>query len=160
MFIVEDAKGNQLLDLYTGDEFEIINNPEYRPLTSSLVIVKGPQGFMLLKNKYRGEWELAGGMFDEGETPRECAVRECLEESGYEITGLRFVGMMKFFLRPSFHLPEERIEYTTLYCVDIDDIQKFEQTEEMTDLCWYNIGDKIENASGIDIKLFEYYRAH
>ena len=158
MFIVDDDKGNQLLELYTGDETEIINNLEYRPLTSSLVVVKSPRGFMLLRNRYRNEWELAGGMIDEGESPRECAVRECLEESGYVITNPRFIGMMKFFLRPSYNFPKERIEYTALYCADIDEIQEFRQNEEMADLCWYNIGDKIENANRIDIKLLEYYR--
>lgn len=159
MFIVDDVKGNQLLEVYMGDENEIINNSEYRPLTSSLVIVKSHKGFMLLKNKYRNEWELAGGMIEDVETPRECAVRECFEESGYCIQNPRFVGMMKFFLRPSYHLPNERIEYTTLYCADIIDFKDFKQNDEMTDLCWYHIGDKIDNASRIDIKLLEYYRA-
>ena len=157
MFIVDDNKGNQLLDLYVGDEYDIINNLEYRPLTSSLVIIKGPQGFMLLKNRYRNEWEFAGGMIENGESPRECAIRECFEESGYSISEVRFIGMMKFFLRPSFHAPEERIEYTTLYCADIETVQEFKQNEEMEDICWYNIGDEIENASRIDIKLLEYY---
>ena len=158
LFIVDDAKGNRLLALYTGDENKIIADSEYSQLTSSLVIVKSPQGFMLLKNKYRNEWELAGGMIDDGESPRECAIRECFEESGYTISDLRFIGMMKFFLQPSYHLTKERIEYTTLYCADILQVQKFEETEEMADLCWYNIGEEIENASRIDIKLLEYYR--
>ena len=158
MCIVEDIKGNQLLEVYMGDEYEFINRSEYRPLTASLVIVKSPRGFMLLKNRYRKEWELAGGMIDDGESPRECAVRECLEESGYQISELRFIGMLKFFLRPSFHLPIERIEYTTLYCAEVSTLREFSQTEEMTDLCWHHIGDEIADASKIDIKLLEYYR--
>ena len=157
MFIIDDIKGNQLLEIYTGNEEKLIDNLDYRPLPCSLVIVKGPQGFMLLKNRYRNEWELAGGMIDDGESPRDCAIRECLEESGHIISNIRFVGMLKFFLRPSFHLPRERIEYATLYCADVETAQIFKENEEMTELYWYNIGDKIEDASRIDLKLLEYY---
>src|SRR5450759_603918 len=108
MFIVDDVRGNQLLDIIRCDENTLINDEGLRPLTSSLVIVRSTKGFMLLKNKYRKEWELAGGMIDNNEKPRDCAIRECFEESGYIINNLRFIGIMKFFLRPSFHWNEER----------------------------------------------------
>ena len=159
MCIIKDKTGNELLDLYRGDEADIIDNPLYRPLTSSLVIVKSPKGYMLLKNRYRNEWELAGGMLEERETPKECTVRECFEESGYTLDKARFIGMVKFFLMPSFHLPEERIEYTDLYCADIENVQSFSPNEETTDLCWHNIGDSIEDANEIDLNLLEYYFA-
>ena len=140
-----------------GDEAQLINSDKYCPLTSSLVIVKSPKGFMLLKNRYRNAWELPGGMIDAGEMPRDCAIRECLEESGHMITDIRFVGMLKFFLKPSYHLPAERIEYTALHCAYVDRIGEFIPNEEMTEMCWYNAGDEIEAASAIDIKLLEYF---
>jgi|GEM_PF-7037475 len=58
MCIAADAKGNRLLDFITGSEAEVTANEAYRPLTSALLVVKGPHGFMLLKNKYRNEREL------------------------------------------------------------------------------------------------------
>ncbi len=158
MYIVKDKRGNKLLALHKGNEGDVVSNKKYRPLTSSLVIVKSLLGFMLLKNRYRNEWELAGGMIEEHETPMECAIRECYEESGYKVDKLRFIGIMEFYLLPSFHLPEERIEYTTLYCADIDNVKDFIPNDEMTELCWYNFGDKIENANAIDLKLLEYYK--
>ena len=98
MYIVADKEGNQLLELIQGNENVIISNESYRPLTGSLVVVKSQKGFMLLKNKRRQTWEIAGGVIEHGETPRECAVRECFEESGYVISDLRFIGLIKCFL--------------------------------------------------------------
>jgi len=155
--IVTDKKGNQLLEMIQGEEDEVLANEACRPLTGSLVVVKGPEGFMLLKNRFRNAWEIAGGMIEPGETPRQCAARECLEESGYAITDLRFVGLMKCFLVAGYFSKESRIEYTALYCADVQDIQAFEENEEMTGLRWYNPGEPIEDASEIDIHLLRYY---
>ena len=157
MCIVSDAKGNQLLAFITGSEAEVIANKAHRPLTSALLIVKGPRGFMLLKNKYRNEWELPGGMIDLGETPREAVIRECAEESGYKIPDVRFLGMLRFFLKPSWHLPEERVEYTALYAADITSERAFCETEEMLDLCWHTLGEPIAAANLIDLRLLDFY---
>ena len=156
MCIIADVAGNQLLDFITGDENELVANEAYRPLTSALCVVKGPRGFMLLRNRWRNEWELPGGMIDEGETPREAVIREIREESGYEVPDARFLGMLKFFLKPSWHLPEERVEYTALYTADIAAERAFTETEEMLALCWHRFGDSIANANLIDLKLLEY----
>jgi 8-oxo-dGTP diphosphatase len=157
MRIISDSKGNQLLEIMQGYEYEFIRNSEYQPLTSSLVIVKSSRGFMLLKNRFKHEWELAGGIIEDGETPLQCAIRECMEESGYAISNLRFVGMLKFLLVSSYFNKKERIEYTMLYCANIETLSSFIENEEMSDLCWYNVGEKIENASEIDLKLLEHY---
>ena len=156
-FIVADKKGNQLLEMMQGDEDEVLSNEAYRPLTGSLVVVKSPAGFMLLKNRFRGLWEIAGGMIEPGETPRQCAARECLEESGYTIDGLRFIGLMKFFLAPGWFSEESGVEYTALYCADVQEIQDFQENEEMTGLRWHTLGEPIEDANAIDVKLLEYY---
>lgn len=37
--------------------------------------------------------EVVAGMLHEGEDPEECARRECIEEAGYEPTGLKPLGM-------------------------------------------------------------------
>jgi len=157
MCIVADNKGNQLLEMIKGKEDEVLVNEAYRPLTSSLVVVKSPEGFMLLKNRWRNAWEIAGGVIEPGETPRQCAARECLEESGYAIDDLRFIGLMKCFLVAGYFSKVNRVEYTALYCADVEATQSFHENEEMTDLCWHNLGEPIEDASEIDMKLLEYY---
>ena len=156
MYIAEDTKGNRLLAFITGNEEDVIANGEYRPLTSSLLVVKGEKGFMLLFNRWRQEWELAGGMIDEGETPREAAIRECSEESGCEAVNVRFVGILKFFLVPSRNQTKARIEYTALYAAALAEERTFRENDEMLGICWHRLGEPIENASLIDLKLLEY----
>ena len=75
-----------MLDFILGNESEISNNPQYTPITTAFTIVKSDKGFMLLYNKYRHKWELTGGLIDPGETSENCAIRECKEESGQDIT--------------------------------------------------------------------------
>ena len=157
MPIATDNKGNQLLEVIQGNEDELIANETHRPLPLSLVIVKCAEGFMLLKNKYRNVWELPGGCIEPNETPKECAVRECLEESGYAISNPRFAGMIKFFLLPDFFRAESRIEYATLYCADVQQTIAFQENEEISALCWHNIGDQMEDANPMDVKLLEYF---
>ena len=155
--IVTDKKGNQLLEMIQGKEDEVFANNSYRPLTGSLVVVKSPAGFMLLKNRFRNAWEIAGGVIEPGETPRQCAARECMEESGYAIEDLRFAGLMKCFLVAGYFSSNNRIEYTALYCADVQAVQEFHENEEMAALCWHTLGEPLEDASAIDIKLLEYY---
>jgi len=96
-------------------------------------------------------------MIDPGETPREAAIRECREESGYEISDVRFLGMLQFFLKPSWHLPEERIEYTALYAAEVTEERAFCETEEMLDLYWHTLDKPLANANYIDLRLLNYY---
>ena len=157
MAIAIDKRGNQLLGVVMENEDVVIGDDRYKPLTTSLVVVKGPRGFMLLKNKYRNEWELAGGVIEPGEHPKQCAMRECFEESGYTISDLRFAGVIKWRLVPDYFSKENRIEYGTLYCADVKSEIDFKVNEEMSDICWHTIGNPIENVSELDIKLLEYY---
>ena len=156
--VISDAKGNILVRFIEGSEDELVTDPRYRPLTSSLVVVRGDSGFMLLHNKYRSEWELPGGLIDPGETPRECAERECFEESGFRVTGLRFAGLMEFDLSPDWNHAERRSEFSALYCAEAPAGAVFEENDEMSGMIWHKSGDFVENANLIDLKLFDYYR--
>jgi ADP-ribose pyrophosphatase YjhB (NUDIX family) len=48
---------------------------------------------LLIKRADNGYWALPGGCQDLGETPKECAVRECKEESGYEVEITELLGV-------------------------------------------------------------------
>ena len=73
-------------------DFYVIEAPDWInviPLTGD--------GRVVLIEQYRhgtGEvsLEVPGGMVDEGESPRDAAERELLEETGYEASGVSFIG--------------------------------------------------------------------
>jgi 8-oxo-dGTP pyrophosphatase MutT (NUDIX family) len=74
---------------------EHYNNPD-APKPNSLVpacnlLVVNDRGEILLqKRRDTGQWALPGGAQELGETPTQCAIRECKEETGIdaEVTGL------------------------------------------------------------------------
>ncbi|MER6445313.1 NUDIX hydrolase [Streptomyces venezuelae] len=60
---------------------------------SNLLVVDDSGAILLQRRRDTGQWALPGGAQDIGETATECAVRECLEETGItaEVTG--FLGV-------------------------------------------------------------------
>jgi len=48
---------------------------------------------LLIQRSDNGFWALPGGCHDLNETPRECAERECLEESGYVVAVTDLLGV-------------------------------------------------------------------
>ncbi len=49
---------------------------------SNLLVVDGDGAILLQRRRDTGQWALPGGAQDIGETAAQCAVRECLEETG------------------------------------------------------------------------------
>lgn len=60
---------------------------------SNMLVVDDDGQILLQRRRDTGQWALPGGAQDFGETPAQCAVRECREETGIttEITG--FLGI-------------------------------------------------------------------
>ncbi len=60
---------------------------------SNLLVTDETGAILLQRRRDTGQWALPGGAQDIGETAAECAVRECLEETGIiaELTG--FLGV-------------------------------------------------------------------
>ena len=152
--LVADKQGNQLIELIRLAEAEL---SALAPCTHALVVAQRSGSTLLVFNRYRQYWELAGGMIDPGETPRACAVRELLEESGVACRAddLRFVGAMKFSLQPSRFHPEAHLEYGALYAVEILHADRFVESEEISKACWWNGVDEIGEINEIDQKLTE-----
>ncbi len=60
---------------------------------SNLLVVNEAGAILLQRRRDTGQWALPGGVQDIGESPAQCAVRECQEETGIiaEVTG--FLGV-------------------------------------------------------------------
>lgn len=78
------------LEPYEKDHVMIVVE---RPRTAYCVAFDGDR-FLMVYNPKRKGWEMPGGKLEQGETPEQGAVRECMEESGYEIevTAVRNIG--------------------------------------------------------------------
>ena len=62
-----------------GTETKLIAT--YNPITSALTVVECDGKYLLGFNKFREQWEIAGGRRNPGQSPRDCALRELFEES-------------------------------------------------------------------------------
>lgn len=71
---------------------------------SNMLVINGEGEILLQRRRDTGQWALPGGAQDIGETPAQCAVRECQEETGIiaEVTG--FLGV--------YSNPEHIVAYT------------------------------------------------
>lgn len=64
------------------------------PLVGCDVFVLNAQNeVLLIKRSDNGFWALPGGCHDLGETPEACAIRECREESGYQVQVTELLGV-------------------------------------------------------------------
>ena len=111
-------------DFITGDE-NIIDNPDNAPATA-FVIVESKKGYMLLYNKHYKHWELTGGYMEKGESPKECAIRECKEESNQHISDLKFFGIAKYTSMNA-----------AIYYAFLTDENTFIENDEIQDLRWW-----------------------
>src|SRR5690606_40772703 len=98
MSICANKRGDVFEEFIEIAEKEVINADLDYPITHALVVAKSNEGFLLMFNIWKKNWEVAGGILEEGETLQECALRELLEETN-QIPGIfTFTGLMKFRL--------------------------------------------------------------
>ena len=152
MSILISEQGNVFLEFLEVDERKMHDYIVDAPLTHSLVVAKYKEKYLLMFNKWKQYWELAGGIIDEGETPRECAVRELYEETNQSVTHLKFKGLMKFKLKP-----DDRLEYGALYSGEIEELKAFKENEEAEQIIFWDKRSNIGYIDEIDEKLLEYY---
>jgi len=138
----------ELLDI-TEEQVEEINL-DY-PITHALVVAKNNEGFLLLFNGWKNNWELAGGMLEPGETLRECVIREMFEETNQTPGKIEFKGLMKFTLRNG------KIEYGGLFSADIEEKRPFEMNEEAQKIIFWDGIKDIGYIDEIDKELLKYY---
>lgn len=159
--LIKDVKGNELLDLVKTDEDKA--DAEYQPITHCLAVVKVGDDYLLGWNKYRQEWEIFGGCREEGETIRECIVRECEEELGIKDGDYSFLGLMHLHLAPGYFNPEWHNEYGGLYGITLpsDSLKSIEafrtDKEEVEKLAFYRDVKGKDKIAPIDEYLLRFW---
>jgi ADP-ribose pyrophosphatase YjhB (NUDIX family) len=72
------------------------------------------QELLLIKRADNGFWALPGGTQDFGESAAQTAVRECFEETGYEVRLEALLGVFSSQAYPYVNFPWTENEYTHL----------------------------------------------
>ena len=123
----KDSKGNEFVELIKIGEN--IAMEQYTPVTHCLAAVMVGSDYLLGWNRLRKDWETFGECMEDGETMRECTIRECLEEIGLCDLPMEYIGLMHFNLVPDYFSTEYREEYGGLYGIKLQS-EDFEKIEE------------------------------
>jgi ADP-ribose pyrophosphatase YjhB (NUDIX family) len=69
---------------------------------------------LLVQRSDNGFWCLPGGCHDLNETPKNCAARECLEESGYAVEITNLIGVYSSNCYPYINYPWKENQFCHL----------------------------------------------
>jgi 8-oxo-dGDP phosphatase len=71
----------------THTEHEVVRGPD----AAGVVVIQPDRGVLMMwRHRFMPDtwgWEIPGGAIEQGENPEEAARRECLEETGWSVTG-------------------------------------------------------------------------
>jgi 8-oxo-dGTP diphosphatase len=151
MSICINRNGDVFTDFINIPENEIKQDKLDYPLTHSLVVAKSKDGYLLIFNSWKNHWELTGGIIENGETMRECVIREMLEETNQIANKIEFKGLMKF------NLKNGKTEYGGLYSAYIEIERPFVENDEAKKIIFWDSIKDIGYIDEIDKKLLEYY---
>ena len=100
---------------------------------NEVVVTKYKKG-----NKKEGYYDIPGGKIEEGESPKQTAIREMKEETGIEIQNLKYKGIMTIeypdrmfvldtFISREYEGEPQEFEENTSEWIDIDELLKKEK---------------------------------
>ena len=143
--LAEKVNENLLLDFRHCPEPDLDDLDPAIPLGLSLLVAVHDGRVLLVHNSWRQEWELPGGMLDDGETAREATVREFREETGSDVGDVSFVGVGTVQLGH-----ERRIEYVAVFCSQLERLEDFAGNDEVDQLAWWDVLTQFPGLSPID----------
>ena len=159
--LVKDSRGNELLEVIRVSEEEAMQ--KFSPVNHALLVVKIGEEYLMGFNKWRQDWEIFGGCMEEGETLRECIIREAEEELGLSNVEFTWIGLMHDKMAPGYFNPEWHEEYGGLYGVTLpmETLAEIERSrtdkEEIEQLAFYS-QVKEKCVAAIDEKLLEFWK--
>lgn len=146
--LAEKLNENLLVDFWRCAESELAVLDPAIPLPLSLLVAEHDGRVLLVHNAWRREWELPGGLIEEGESAREAAAREFLEETGTPPDEIEFVGVGTVQLGH-----ERRIEYAAVYRTTLTRLAEFTPHDEIDGLEWWDLKSELPGLSAIDAHL-------
>lgn len=116
-------------------------------------VVNDKKEVLLIKRSDNLRWSLPGGCQDLGETPVHCAVRECKEETGFEIKITELLGTWSSTSYEFIYYPYKDNEFCHL--VFKADIVGGERTvsSESLDVAWFAEDNLPDISDGHEIRI-------
>lgn len=146
--LAKNKSGWIVLEYLDINEGEIVN---YDNVTGAFAIVKINGKYLIGFNNWREQWEFPAGGIDVGETAREAAIRELMEETHQENKDMQFRGLFKV-MRPS-----GEIKYQAIYLCTQDMLQPFikNENDEMDQIMLWDLKKDIGYVDECDLKMVE-----
>ncbi|MCM3626778.1 NUDIX hydrolase [Paenibacillus glycanilyticus] len=140
--IATNKDGYELLECITLKEDEL---KSYEPLAGSYAVVNFNDKYLLCFNTLRKHWEVPAGGRADGETPKECAIRELFEETTQVVRDMDFKGLLKV------KKPNGVIKYNPVYFAELDYIAQFKENNETDKILFWNLSDDIGYVDEVDM---------
>lgn len=146
--LASNKNGWTLLEYLKVNEDDIAN---YANVTGAFAIIKVNGKYLIGYNPWRNQWEFPAGGIEKGETAREAAERELLEETHQRNQSLEFKGLFKV------RKPDGEIRYQAIFFGIQDDLIPFEKRDgdEMDKIMLWDLKEDIGYVDECDLKMVE-----
>jgi ADP-ribose pyrophosphatase YjhB (NUDIX family) len=128
-----------------------------KPITpisgSDVFVVNDKNQVLLILRADNNHWSLPGGCQELGETPANCAIRECKEETGFEVEITDLLGTWSSMSYEFINYPHKDNEYCHLmFKADIIGGERTLSSESL-DVAWFSEDNLPEISDGHDIRI-------
>jgi 8-oxo-dGTP diphosphatase len=151
---VENERGERLVAIHQVPESSAsrIGEPKF-----TLILAEGPDGILLVFNRFRKVWELPGGWIEAGETASIGAVRELQEESGRGASDVKWIGLLQLDDPPAAGKAERQALFGTLYRGRLTGERRDFESDETTGVLYWRSDAPRTDISAIDLVILELY---
>ncbi|MCA1054133.1 NUDIX hydrolase [Rossellomorea aquimaris] len=124
----------------------------YHRLAGSYAVISCREKYLLCYNTLREQWEIPAGRRDEGETAKECAIRELYEETGQIVQDLAFKGLLKVK-----NVTTNEIKYNPVYVASVEKLRPFQENVETSRIRLWDLKEPLGNIDQVDNQLLEFF---